>query len=557
MSSTVMRPFPSGSGMLGIVEAQRGADALRVEVLESAQLLHRAGAGQVLAALAHRLGQRLQTDIGDVGIAVDRRDLLGIGKLLRDRGKQVLGLRMPVQRLLFEAPGPREAAVPQLEMPIGRKHGERFEQIVESGGPRAQKGVASGGKRELLGPILRDQDQSAIGHGLGENAQMSGIGKRPVFLMRFVGQEPARHFLAPGGKIANLGNAPVLARHHQHLFEAGPVVHDPRRQAENTVEGLICEGHPPVRIELRDADGQLVEHGALGFAEGAEFAGLLLHFFDIYGVSRDPVADQRQIGNAQGPALSIDRRSHHALDRLTPLARLLRDLASADAVDLFDQLDLFLDHRVRTVGTDRGDVGAIDEPQLHVGAAKPHRHRCRLDQSDQSAEVLARAGRLFAQAGQFLFAVAEIEHPDQRRPGRRDARIRERTPQGQSLARIGRDKGHGEGRRALLGAADMLGERFELRIVQPAFGLPAQLAQIFGHPVEAEPSRQAVRRFDPSIRAHQQGDGGRFLDHARQPPDGTAGQFGAPRARARLQHEPARHRRPRGEQQADHDQKSG
>ena len=37
--------------------------------------------------------------------------------------KQVLGLRMPVQRLVFEAAGPREAAVPQREMPIGRSHG--------------------------------------------------------------------------------------------------------------------------------------------------------------------------------------------------------------------------------------------------------------------------------------------------------------------------------------------------------------------------------------------------------------------------------------------------
>ena len=43
----------------------------------------------------------------------------------------------------------------------------------------------------------------------------------------------------------------------------------------------------------------------------------------------------------------------------------------------------------------------------------------------------------------------------------------------------------------------------ELRIVQTALGLPAQLAQIFGHPVEAEPPRQTVRRFDPSIGAYE------------------------------------------------------
>ena len=226
---------------------------------------------------------------------------------------------------------------------------------------------------------------------------MGRIGKRPVLLMRFVGQEPSGHFLPPVREIPDLGDASVLARGHQHLFERGAFANDPRRQAEHAMEGLVRERHPAVCIELRDADRKLIEHGTLGLAEGAEFARLLLHLLDIDRIACDAIADQRQVGHPQRAALAIDRRGHHALDRLAPLASLLRDLAGAHAVHALDEFDLLPDDRVGAVGPDCGHIGAVDQAQLHIGAAKPHRHRRRFDEAHQSAEILTRTGGLFAQ----------------------------------------------------------------------------------------------------------------------------------------------------------------
>ena len=45
------------------------------------------------------------------------------------------------------------------------------------------------------------------------------------------------------------------------------------------------------------------------------------------------------------------------------------------------------------VAADRLDIGAVDQPQLHVGPAEPHRHRRRLDQPDQRGEIAPRARR--------------------------------------------------------------------------------------------------------------------------------------------------------------------
>ena len=178
-------------------------------------------------------------------------------------------------------------------MPVGSKHRQRLEQIVECRGARAQQSVARCRQRELLGPVLGDHHQPAIGERLRNDPQMRAVGERPGLFMRLVTLEPLGQFVAPGGEVAHFGDAPVLAGNQQHLLEGGAVVDHARREREHAVERLVGEGHAVRRIELRHADRQLVEHRALRLAESTEFAGLLLHFLDIDRVTGNAFAHQR------------------------------------------------------------------------------------------------------------------------------------------------------------------------------------------------------------------------------------------------------------------------
>ena len=102
----------------------------------------------------------------------DRFDLRTVGKLFCDGLEQGFSLWMSVDLFRLQPPDGREAAVPKLEIAIGRDHGERLEQIVESRGTRSQQSVAHGGYGKLFGAILRDHHQPAIGQWLRDDPQM-------------------------------------------------------------------------------------------------------------------------------------------------------------------------------------------------------------------------------------------------------------------------------------------------------------------------------------------------------------------------------------------------
>src|SRR5690606_1890071 len=115
-----------------------------------------------------------------------------------------------------------KAAVPELQMPIGRENSERFEQAVERGGPGAQQRVAGRGKRELLGAVLGDQHQPPVGHRIGDDAQVRLVRERPGFLARCAGAEPLRVLASPSGEIAYLRSLPGVARVAEETLEIEP-----------------------------------------------------------------------------------------------------------------------------------------------------------------------------------------------------------------------------------------------------------------------------------------------------------------------------------------------
>ncbi len=371
--------------------------------------VERPAIGELDAAIA-----LLAIERGGTDHLVELRNRSGVRKIARDRLQQVFGLRVPVEHFGIDPPGARETAVPQFEVAVGREHGKRLEQIVECRGPRAQQRIARCRQRELFGAVFGNHHQPPIGKGLRDDTQMGAVGQRPGFFVGLVALEPLGQFVAPGGEVAHFGDPAVFARDQQHLPERCAFVDHAGGEREYAVEGLVGKGHAVAGIELRHADRKLVEHRTLRFAEGTELARLLLHFLDIDRIAGDPLAHQREVGDTDRAPRAFDRRAEDAFDRLAAVGRLLRDLGRSAAIDRFDQFDLVGNDLVRAFGTHRGDIGLVDQPQLHVGPAEPHRHRGGLDQSDQRAEILASARRFLAQLSQFRLAVAEVEDPDER-----------------------------------------------------------------------------------------------------------------------------------------------
>jgi hypothetical protein len=66
---------------------------------------------------------------------------------------------------LLHRPHIGKAAVPNVQPPILSKHRDRFIQIIKRRGADAQQCVARAGQLDLFGPVLKQHEEAAIGHG--------------------------------------------------------------------------------------------------------------------------------------------------------------------------------------------------------------------------------------------------------------------------------------------------------------------------------------------------------------------------------------------------------
>ena len=113
---------------------------------------------------------------------------------------------------LVELPILEEAAVPQVQPAVAGKDADRFEQIVEGRGANAQQGVARRSEPKLLGPVLEEQPEPAIGKRLRDHPQMIAVGQHPFFLDHFLGAgEPAAPLVLPRGEVARFGQPLIVA----------------------------------------------------------------------------------------------------------------------------------------------------------------------------------------------------------------------------------------------------------------------------------------------------------------------------------------------------------
>src|SRR3546814_8816513 len=94
------------------------------------------------------------------------------------------------ERRLVDAPQAAETLVPQVQPPVGGEDRDRLEQIVEGRGANAEQRVARAGKLQLLGLVLGDQQQAAIGGRLRDDVQMRAVAPQPVLLARLGLRDP-------------------------------------------------------------------------------------------------------------------------------------------------------------------------------------------------------------------------------------------------------------------------------------------------------------------------------------------------------------------------------
>ncbi len=172
--------------------------------------------------------------------------------------------------------GPRiggKQPVPQLDAPVGREHRERLEQAVER-----RRCVRSSVSRTADSASCSERssaisDQPAVGHRLGDDAQVRAVGlsvrgPRSSSRRRNHPVSSRRH----AGKSRVSGNRPASRAVSRKRSNVERVEPRRRRQREDPLERLVGEGQPPLGVELRDPDRQLVEHRALRLAERAERA---------------------------------------------------------------------------------------------------------------------------------------------------------------------------------------------------------------------------------------------------------------------------------------------
>ena len=471
----------------------------------------------------------------------------------RDPLEQDLDARMSVKEAVVEPPIRRKAPVPQLHPTIGGEYRNRFKQTVECRRAGPQQGVAGGRQPELLGPVFGDEQQTAIGQGLGNDPQMRAVGQSPRLFLRLAGHEPASPFAPPDREIARFGYTPGIAGNFQQPFERRRIEHHRRPQREQPLERLIGESQLALGVELRHPGRQLIEHRALRLAEGPEIAGQFFHVFNVDRVTGDPFLAQRQVAHPQRAALAVDRGRDHPLDRHLAGCGLTRDLRRGQPVDHFDQLDARRHDRFCALARDGLDVSGVDQPQVAIEAAKPHRHRRGLDQSDQRRKIAPGVRGLGPQLDQFALAVAEVEHPDQRGTARRHLRIGQMTAQGEAALRAARGDDHAKRRSSFLRAADRLGQLGQLLAGQAPFAA-IEFGKELRDRIEPQPSGELGRGFDLAVSPDQQRKCRRFIDHPRQPPGMTLSRLNPARLGLRCQNRPASRQRPRCQQQPDQDE---
>ena len=275
-------------------------------------------------------------------------------------GKRV-DARMRCEQRLVESPDVAKPVVPQIEPTVGREHADGFEQIVEGRRADTKQGIARCRQLELLGPVLENHQQSAIGHRLGQHAQMRSVGKQPILLGAVCGLEPLPSFDLPGGKVACFGQAPGLAHPVEHTVEFRPLRQPFWAHREDRLERHVAECQRSIGGELRDPRRQAIERFALCIDKSPGVGPGALELVIVERIASDTRIAHGHVDDAHRATLATDRCRHIARHRLTGITRSDRCRDRRHPAERFDKLHSPPDDIGSVGGIDGLDIGAIDK----------------------------------------------------------------------------------------------------------------------------------------------------------------------------------------------------
>ena len=441
------------------------------------------------------------------------------------------------EQFLASAPDRAEAAVPHLQPAVGREHADRFEQIVEGRGAHAQQRVARARQLDLLGAILEDQQQSAIGKRLGIDAQMRAVLQQPILLQRLGRQEPVAPLRPPGREIAMFGQTARIAHLVEYAFEQWRIGQGVLAQAEKADEGLVPEAQRPVGAEARHTSGEAIEQIALGRFEPAALDPRLLQLMLVDRIAGYPRLAQRHVDHAHHAPFPIDGGGHHAFDQFVARHRVGGRGLGRHAAHRFDQLDTLGDDIPRILRIDCTDIGAVDQAEPQVRRAMPHWKGRSFDQPGQRLQRLPQLLHLGAQRLDFRLAVGRVEDPQHDAAAFRKIGPRRRAAHEQQAGGAKTPDRQGEALPRSLRGSDFARERLRVLRLDPAV-LGREFRQKIGRAGLAQPFGEPVGGFQPTIGMDDDRSGRRGGEQHGQPIEPAL------RMRAFAPHALAAHQRP-------------
>ena len=257
----------------------------------------------------------------------------------------------------------------------------------------------------------------------------------------------------------------------------------------------------PVGVELRGAGGHPVGELALRFDVTGKLGARVLEILDVDREAGDRAGRQRHVDDPQHAPLAADDRRLHARDDAAaspaPRARVATALSSPSASISSAPRSMT---SAASRALDRADERAVDQAELEVRAAIPHREWRRLDQLGQRIERGFGLAKPKRQLGPLLLGRADVEEPQQQRPGRLARRRTRRAHRTCGRRRLTHPAGHRRSRqpaqfRVQLGVARGL----LASIRQPLRSAP----QCGGRLSRPRPAQVAVG-FDPAVSVHHE-----------------------------------------------------
>jgi len=402
------------------------------------------------------------------------------------------------QPLLVEVPHLAEAAIPQVQAPVGGEHADRLEQIVEGRGAHPEQGVARRRQADLLGAILEDHSQAAVGKRLRDHPPVVAARQNPILGESFLGrQEPVAPLVLPRRKVAHFGKPPILAHLLEQAVELGSFVERRRIDLGHRRERLVEERQGAIGIELRDRRGHPVGELALRQQILGEIEARVLEILDVDREAGHRAGRQRNVDQFEHPPLAADRRRLGA--DIGPPAFECSDRAGSGSIvaGAVDQLATERDHFGRIARLDRRDERRIDQPKAHVGAAIPHRKWRALDQVGQRIERGFGARQLVGELEPLGLGPGRVEQPQQQRAG--GVRRRRQAPAHFDRA-IGAGDLHlaGNGGAADRARLDIGLERLEIGRIDPQ-PIAREIVEMRRHCREAEVALEQGVAFDRPV----------------------------------------------------------